>query len=143
MDKLQEITRELESFYQHYIDVFNREDDQFYECFALPYATISGERGLGVVASEADHRKAFARSMVMLKQRGWARSDIVSIKTWALADNHGMILSDVNRFKADNSELEKVRACYMLRRDGGVWKIVTISEVKPPYLGPGDVPRTS
>ena len=37
--------------------------------------------------------------------------------------------------------LEKIRACYMVRRDGTAWKIMTISEIKPPYLGPGNVPR--
>ncbi len=69
------------------------------------------------------------------------RSGIDSIKAWALADNFGMILSDVTRYKADNSVLEKIRAMYMVRRDGGQWKIMTISEIKPPFLGPGDVAR--
>ena len=40
-----------------------------------------------------------------------------------------MILSDVTRYKTDGSILEKVRACYMVRRDGDGWKIVTISEL--------------
>jgi hypothetical protein len=51
-----------------------------------------------------------------------------------------MILSDVTRYKTDGSILEKVRALYMVRRDDG-WKIVTITEIKPPFLGPGDIPR--
>lgn len=136
-----EIARELESFYRHYIDVFNREDDRFFECFAHPYAAVSGERGLAAVANDDDNRKNFHRTMTTLKERGWVRSGIDSIKAWALADNFGMILSDVTRYTADNSVLEKIRACYMVRRDGGSWKIVTISEVKPPFLGPGDISR--
>lgn len=136
-----EIARELESFYRHYINVFNREDDRFFECFAHPYAAVSGERGLAAVANDDDNRKNFHRTMTTLKERGWVRSGIDSIKAWALADNFGMILSDVTRYTADNSVLEKIRACYMVRRDGGSWKIVTISEVKPPFLGPGDISR--
>lgn len=141
MHTAEEIARELEIFYRHYIDVFNAEDDRFYDCFALPYGIVSGERGLITIASEGEHRKNFGRSMVALKERGWSRSVIGRIKAWALADNQAMIVTDVARVKADNSELEKVRACYLLRRDGDSWKIVTIGEVKPPFLGPGDIPR--
>ena len=79
--------------------------------------------------------------MKTLKERGWMRSGIDRLKTWALADNLGMILSDVTRYKTDGSVLEKLRACYMVRRDGNAWKIVTISEIKAPFLGPGDLAR--
>ena len=135
----EEIARELETFYRHYIDVFNREDDGFYDCFANPYAAISGERGITTIAN--DNRDSFARTMKTLKERGWKRSDIDRLKTWALADNLGMILSDVTRYKTDGAVMEKLRACYMVRRDGDAWKIVTISEVKAPFLGPGDLAR--
>jgi hypothetical protein len=136
----EEIARELESFYRHYIEVFNREDDRFYDCFAQPYGAVS-ERGLATIANDDDNRNSFRRTMTALKQRGCARSDIDSIKAWALGESLGMIVSDVTRYKTDNSTLEKIRACYMLRRDGAGWKIVTISEIKPPFLGPGDIPR--
>jgi len=141
MSTPEEIARELESFYRHYIDVFNREDAGFFECFAQPYAMVSGERGLAVVANDDDNRKSFARTMAGIKQRGWVRSGIDRMKAWALADDYGMILSDVTRYKADNTVLEKIRAMYMVRRDGGKWKIMTISEIKPPFLGPGGVAR--
>ena len=141
MSTPEEIKRELEAFYRHYIDVFNREDPAFFECFAQPYAMVSGERGLATVASDADNRKNFSRTMAAIKQSGWVRSGIDRITAWAMADDFGMILSDVTRYKADNSILEKIRAMYMLRRDGGKWKIMTISEIKPPFLGPGDVAR--
>lgn len=135
-----EIARELESFYRHYIDVFNREDAGFFNCFAHPYAAVS-ERGLAAVANDDDNRTSFGRTMATLKQHGWARSGIDSIKAWALADNFGMILSDVTRYRADGSTLEKIRACYLVRRDGAGWKIMTISEIRPPFLGPGDIAR--
>jgi hypothetical protein len=135
-----EIVHELESFYRHYIEVFNREDDGFFDCFAHPYGAVS-ERGLATVANDAANRNGFRRTMSTLKERGWARSDIDRIKAWALGENLGMIVSDVTRYKTDNSTLENIRACYMLRRDGNAWKIVTISEIKAPFLGPGEIPR--
>ncbi len=141
MPTSEEIARELESFYRHYIDVFNREDERFYDCFAHPYGAVSGERGLATVANDDDNRKNFRRTMTALKERGWIRSDIDSIKAWALGDNLGMIVSDVTRYKTDGSVLEKLRACYMVRRDSSGWKILTISEIKPPFLGPGDIAR--
>lgn len=136
-----EIERELEAFYRNYIDVFNREDERFYDCFAQSYGMLSGERGLTTVANDENHRNSFKRTMVSLKQRGWARSGIDRVKAWGFADNLGMILSDVTRYMTDNSILEKIRACYTLRRDGETWKIVTLSEIKAPFLGPGDLAR--
>jgi hypothetical protein len=58
-----------------------------------------------------------------------------------LADNLGMTMADYTRYKADGSFLERGRACYIVRRDGKSWKIVALSEVKPPFLGPGDIAR--
>jgi hypothetical protein len=139
-----EIERSLESFYRDYIDRFNSADvERFLEYFARPYVSVSGERGVRVVANDPGHASGFRRLMDGLKERGWVRSEIVAIKAWALEDNLGMILSDVVRMKADNSLLEEVRACYLVRREHQAWKIATISEVSPPFLGPGDVPRHS
>lgn len=139
MRTAEEIARELESFYRRYIELFNREDDTFYACFANPYAVISGERGIMTIGNE--NRDSFARTMKVLKERGWKRSDIDGIQAWALADDLGMIVSDVTRYKTDGAVLERIRACYLVRRDGDRWKILTISEVKPPFLGPGDIPH--
>ena len=80
--------------------------------------------------------------MKTLKERGWVRSEMDRLKIWPMADNLGMIVSDVTRYKTDNSVLEKLRASYMVRRDGNAWKIVTIGEIKPPFLGPGDLSRS-
>ena len=79
--------------------------------------------------------------MAQLRERGWVRSGIDSLHAWALDENLGMIVSDVTRYKADNSVLEKLRACYTLRREGDGWKILTLTEIKPPFLGPGDIAR--
>jgi ketosteroid isomerase-like protein len=138
----EEISRELEAFYQSYIAAFNREDiDAFTESFAYPYAWISGRHGLSQCATEGDHQRSFGKIMADLKERGWVRSNIDQLKVWALAEDLAMILADVTRHKADGSVLERVRACYTVRRDAKGWKIVTLSEVRPPFLGPGDIAR--
>jgi len=137
-----QICKELKAFYQSYIAAFNREDiDAFTETFAYPYAWITGGYGLSQCASESDHQRRFGKIMADLKERGWVRSDVDQLKTWPLAEDLATILADVTRYKADGSVLERVRACYSLRRDSKNWKIVTLSEVKPPFLGPGDLPR--
>jgi ketosteroid isomerase-like protein len=142
MINAEEISRELEAFYQSYIAAFNREDiDAFTESFAYPYAWISGRHGLGQCATESDHQRSFGKIMADLKERGWVRSGIDQLKAWALAEDLAMILADATRYKADGSILERVRACYTVRRDAKGWKIVTLAEVKPPFLGPGDLPR--
>jgi ketosteroid isomerase-like protein len=138
----EQISKELRAFYQTYIAAFNREDiDAFTECFSYPYGWISGRHGLGQCATESEHQRSFAKIMADLKERGWVRTGIDQVTTWALAEDLGMILADVTRYKADGSMLEQVRACYTVRQDGKGWKIVTLSEVRPPFLGPGDIPR--
>ena len=138
----EQICKELEAFYQSYIAAFNREDiDAFTDTFAFPYAWITGRHGLSQCASESDHQRSFAKIMADLKGRGWARSGVDQLKTWPLAEDLAMILVDVTRYKGDGSVLERVRACYTLRRDPKDWKIVTLSEVRPPFLGPGDLAR--
>jgi len=137
-----QICTELEAFYKAYIAAFNREDiDAFTESFAYPYAWVTGGRGLGQCTTESDHQRSFTKIIADLKGRGWVRSGIDQLKAWPLAENLGMILADVARYKADGSVLERVRACYTARRDTKNWRIVTLSEVKPPFLGPGDVAR--
>jgi ketosteroid isomerase-like protein len=138
----EQISKELEAFYKSYIAAFNREDiDAFTESFAYPYAWITGRHGLSQCATESDHQRSFGKIMADLKERGWVRSGIDQLKAWALAEDLGMILADVTRHKADDSILERVRACYTLRRDAKGWKIITLSEVRPPFLGPGNLAR--
>jgi ketosteroid isomerase-like protein len=137
-----QISEELEAFYQSYIAAFNREDiDAFTDTFAFPYAWITGRHGVSQCVSQGDHQRSFAKIMADLKERGWVRSDVDQLKTWPLAEDLAMILADVTRYKADGSVLERVRACYTLRREAKDWKILTLSEVRPPFLGPGDVAR--
>lgn len=137
-----EVAQELQTFYTGYIDAFNREDlDHFLDCFGIPYAWVTGEHGLTVTSSENDHQRGFSKLMIALKERGWTRSGIDLLKTWALGENLGMILADYTRYRADNSILEQGRACYTVRRDGKSWRIISLSEIKPGFRGPGDVAR--
>jgi hypothetical protein len=137
-----EISQQLQDFYKAYIAAFNREDiDAFSECFAYPYSWVTGSKGLSQCPSESDHQRSFAKIMADLKERGWARSDIDQLRTWPMAEDLAMILADVTRYKIDGSALERVRACYTVRRGNKGWQIVSLSEVKPPFLGPGDVAR--
>lgn len=142
MASANEIVSELESFYKGYIDSFNREDiDMYTQSFAFPYAFVTGAKGLAICNNESDHQRFYTNIAISLKERGWARSVTDQIKAWPYSDTLAMILADVTRYRADNSVIEKVRATYTLRRDGKAWKIVTLSEVAPPFLGPGAVPR--
>jgi len=137
-----EIERGLEAFYRDYIEVFNTaEVERFLTYFANPYVSISGDRGIRMVANDAPHASDFTRIMQALKTRGWVRSDIVGIRAWAMDGKLGMIVSDVVRVKENGSILEEIRACYIVRREDAGWKIATTSEIKPPHLGPGDIPR--
>jgi hypothetical protein len=139
----EEICKEVEAFYKgSYAAAFSSEDvAAISKSFGCPCAWISGQQGLGQLATESDIQRMLGNFLTDLKERGWVRSELDQLKIWPLAEDLAMLLGDVTRYKADGSVLERVRGWYTVRRDTKNWKIVTISEVRPPFLGPGDLPR--
>lgn len=132
------IVRAVQDFYQGYIAGFNREDtDAFLASFDFPHAMLSGERGLLVTATASDQRRFYQPLMTALHERGWGRSGIDQLQVWPFSETLALIAADVTRYKTDESVLEKVRACYMVRCSGETWKIITLMEIKPPFSGPG------
>jgi hypothetical protein len=143
MGSFEQICKELEAFYKStYAAAFGSEDvAAIGECWSYPCALITGEQGLYQFATGGDFRGMVGKLLADLKDRGWVRSEINQLKTWPLAEDLAMMLVDGTRYKADGSVLERVRALYTVRLDNKSWRIVTLSEVKPPFLGPGDLPR--
>ena len=138
----QEITREVEQFYRSYMEVFNRQDIDRYSLYVdLPYALISGDGGLVVCTTEAEHKRLSAQIFADLKARGWARSDIDRVRISLFAENHALIVSDITRRRADGSVLQKNRFCYTARHNGNSWKMIAYSPVADGFLGPGNFPR--
>ena len=132
------IVREVEAFYQAFIDGFNREDtDMYLRSFCYPNAMLSGERGMTVNAKESDQQRFYQEVMVSIQGRGWERTGIDRLQVWPLADPMAMLVADITRYKKDGSVLERGRYCYTLREDSEAWKILTLTEVKPPFPGPG------
>jgi hypothetical protein len=138
----EEICEELEAFYKSYGAAFVTEDAAaISKSFGCPVAWISGQQGLDQFATESDIRRMLGKFLTDLKERGWVRSEVDQLKIWPLAEDLAMLLGDVTRYMADGSVLERVRGWYIVRRDTAGWKIITLSEVKPPFLGPGDLAR--
>lgn len=136
------IVREVEAFYQAFIDGFNREDTDLYlRSFCYPNAMLSGEQGMTINAKESDLQHFYQEVMASIQGRGWERTGVDRLQAWPLADTMAMIVADITRYKKDGSILEQGRYCYTLRKDGGAWKILTLTEVKPPFPGPGEQRR--
>ena len=136
------LTKEMESFYRRYIDAFNSDElTGLAELFSYPWGSIGGRRGMVVIKDQADFTGAMGKSKAVLRERGWARTGIDTTRAWPTADDMGLLMADFTRYREDGSVLERGRACYTLRRDGGGWKIVTLMEIANPYLGPGNFPR--
>ena len=136
------VVREVEAFYRAYIDAFNREDTDFFlRAFAYPNAFLTGEQGLVVQAKESDQQRFYQSIMASIQARGWDRSAVDRLQIWPFSDGLAMIVADYTRYKKDGSILEQGRACYTVRRDGNTWKFLTITEIKPPFTGPGGESR--
>ena len=142
MGSAQEIAREVEHFYRSYMDVFNRQDIERSSMFVdLPYVLISGEGGVVVCATGAEHQRLSSQLFADLKSRGWARSDVDRVRISLFAENHALIVSDITRRRSDGSILQKNRFCYTARHDGNSWKMIAYSPVADGFLGPGNFPR--
>jgi ketosteroid isomerase-like protein len=132
------IIREIEAVYHHYIDVFNREDEAgFVACYAHPHAMLSGQLGMVVTNTAEDHRRGYQRIMETLHKSNWGRSGIDRMQIFPFSESLAQLVADVTRYKKDGSTLEKLRATYMFRRDGGAWKILSFGLIEAPFSGPG------
>ena len=130
------IIQELEAAYHHYIEVFNRQDAAgFVGCYSHPHSMLSGEHGIVVTNTEADHQRGYERMMVGLRESGWERSGIDRLQIWPFSASLAQLVADVTRYKKDGSVLEKLRASYMFRRENGAWKILSFSRSKPHSRG--------
>jgi hypothetical protein len=132
------IVREVETFYRIFIAGFNREDtDVYLRSFCYPNALLSGERGMTINAKESDQQRFYQEVMASIQSRDWDHTGIDRLQIWPLADTMALLVADITRYKKDGYVLEKGRYCYTLRKDSGAWKILTLTEVKPPFSGPG------
>lgn len=132
------IIREIESAYHHYIEVFNRGDAAgFVGCYSHPHAMLSGEQGLVVVNTEADHHRVYEGIKATLEKNNWGRSEIDRLQTWPFSKTLAQLVADVTRYKKDGAILEKLRATYTFRNDNGAWKILAFSLIEAPFSGPG------
>ena len=90
------------------------------------------------VQTEADHHQVYQNIMAGLRKNEWGRSDIDRLQVFPYSESLVQIVADVTRYKKDGSVLEKLRATYMYRRDGGTWKILTLALIESPFSGPGE-----
>lgn len=138
MAKTNTITQEIETAYIHYIDVFNRKDAAgFVDCYEHPHVMLSGRQGITSVQTEADHHQVYQTLMQGLNDSQWGKSGIDRMRVLPYSDSLVQIVADVTRYKKDESVLEKLRATYMYRHNGGVWRIVSLALIEAPFEGPG------
>jgi hypothetical protein len=136
------VVQEVEAFYRNFIDGFNREDtDMYLRSFCYPNGMLSGEQGMTINAKESDQQRFYQEVMSSIQGRGWERSGVDRLQIWPLSDSLATLVADITRYRKDGSVLERGRFCYTVRKDGGAWKILTLMEVKAPFLGPGEQPR--
>jgi len=131
------IVREVEAFYRGYIEGFNREDRDIYlRSFCYPNAVLRGEHGMTVHAKETDQQQYYEQLMVAIRKEGWSRTDLGQLQVAPLTDSTAILIADITRCKKDNTPIEYARLCYTVRKDGGAWRILTLTDVKPPFTGP-------
>ena len=136
------IIHEVETSYEAYSDAFNRRDiDTVLRYVSAPYVLTIGGNVPWVTDTPEKVNALFNKNLETMLGRGWARSDSKVRKVWPLSEDHVLLLSDITRFKTDGTVLEKGRYLYSLRRSGSSWQITGVTDIAPPFEGPGDLPR--
>ena len=131
------IVREVEEFYRGYIDGFNREDcDIYLRSFCYPNAVLRGEHGMMVHANAPDQQRYYEELMVAIRGEGWHHTGAGQLQVVPLTDRTAILVADITRYRKDISPIENARLCYTVRKDGGAWRILTLTDVKPPFTGP-------
>lgn len=131
------IVREVEEWYRGYIEAFNREDTDIYlRSFSYPNAVLRGEQGMTVHATESDQQRYYEKLMLAIRAEGWNHTGVGQLQVAPLTDTTAVLVADITRYRKDNTTIEIGRLCYTVRKDRGVWKILTLTDVKPPFTGP-------
>jgi hypothetical protein len=139
----QMLIHEAETCYTAYAEAFNHEDmAAVVRYISAPYAMVIGANAPMFAPTPEAVRKQFDGALAGMKARGWVRSDFKIVHTWLLSKDHALLMSDIVRFKADKSVLEKGRYIYSIRRAEPVWQITGVTDVGEAFTGPGDYPRT-
>jgi hypothetical protein len=108
---------------------------------AAPYVMVIGARPTMIAETPEKIRAQFDGALAGMIRRGWQRSDFKIVHVSPLSNDHALLLSDIVRYKADGSVLETGRYCYSIHRAEPNWQITGVTDVEPPFRGPGDVPR--
>ena len=136
------IAHEVETSYEAYSNAFNHHDmETVLRYISAPYVLTIGGNAPWVTETAEQVKAMFNKNLQTMLDRGWARSDSKVRKVWALSEDHVLLLSDITRFKTDGSVLEKGRYLYSLRRGGQSWQITGVTDIAPPFTGPGDLAR--
>jgi hypothetical protein len=128
--------------YAAYTEFFNRQDIQGVTRYVgAPYVmTIGGDPPVVVMTVDAI-KTLFEQLLAGIKARGWVRSAFEIIRIWPMSSGHALLLTDITRYRADGSVLETGRYLYAARAAVPAWLITSVTDISPPFAGPGDFPR--
>jgi ketosteroid isomerase-like protein len=136
------VIHEAETAYTAYANHFNAKDIAgVCRYIAAPYVMLIGAHPTMIAETPEKVRAQFDGALAGMVGRGWVRSDFKVVHVVPLSNDHALLLSDIVRYKADGSVLETGRYLYTIHRADPNWQITGVTDVAPPYTGPGNVPR--
>jgi hypothetical protein len=142
MEGAADIVHQVETMYAAYSGSFNHGDiPGVVRYVSAPYAMTIGGNPPIVSQSPENVLHLFEQSLAGMKARGWARSEFRIVHVWPLGAAHALLLTDITRLRADGSVLETGRYLYSARAAEPAWQITGVTDVAPPFPGPGDYPR--
>ena len=132
------IVREVEAFYQNYIEAWNRRDPgEIAYYYDQPHVALRSEHAPSLVITDAEQEQWCLEALAVYREHGWEQIGIDRLQVWPFSLSLAQLTSDISRYGRDGSLLHQGRYVYMLRRRQDGWKVMAFATVEEPFSGPG------
>jgi ketosteroid isomerase-like protein len=100
--------------------------------FSEPYTFLAPSPGpVSALTNRAEVEASVRQQMARLKERGYARGDLKTIRVKSFGNGTAIASTVWQRYKADGSVLETIGATFLLRKEPSGWKIAVLTPHAP------------
>ena len=114
-------------------ETFGRDLDAWLGCFQPPFAFVTAQATL-VAADEAEARLRFGPAFESLQGSGFASSVADQVTTRYLGEEIALVDASFTRHHRDGSQMGRMAALYVCRRDAERWRIAAVIQHPPDHM---------
>jgi hypothetical protein len=128
---MQNVTEVVERAYRAYFTVFQIGNPRAITPYWHTPSIFLSPAGTFALTSPKEAEQFFERQIYAMRQRGYARSVLTSVKVKQLADDLALVYSNGERYTREGELFERMSAVYTLRQADDAWRIATAVMTDP------------